>query len=125
MKSWPDGCLRAVEHLRLVFAELHAVTIRETVSFHSAHGSFDADGKPLDKHGSQEAAAKMLHQLSWWARGASPGPDERAVPGLTTNYRLSRECREPAVVVLGDRRPDEYEPCPGRAASLRLCRGHS
>ena len=58
-----DGCLRAVEHLRLVFAELHAVTIRETVSFHSAHGSFDADSKPLDKRGSQEAAAKMLHQL--------------------------------------------------------------
>ena len=74
------GGLRAVEHLRLVFAELHAVTIRETVSFHNAHGSFDAEGRPLDQHGSQEAAAKMLHQLSWWARAlflariASPYP---------------------------------------------------
>ncbi|MGC4894302.1 NADPH-dependent FMN reductase [Micromonospora sp. DT31] len=63
-----SGGLRAVEHLRLIFAELHAVTIRETVSFHNAHGSFDAEGQPLDGHGSQEAAAKMLHQLSWWAR---------------------------------------------------------
>lgn len=74
------GGLRAVEHLRLVFAELHAVTIRETVSFHNVHGSFDAEGQPLDKHGSQEAAAKMLHQLSWWstallqARASKPYP---------------------------------------------------
>lgn len=62
------GGLRAVEHLRLVFAELHATTIRETVSFHNAHSSFDAEGHPRDKQGSQEAAAKMLRQLSWWAR---------------------------------------------------------
>lgn len=74
------GGLRAVEHLRLVFAELHAITIRDTVSFHNAHSSFDADGQPLDKHGSQEAATKMLRQLSWWARAllaartASPYP---------------------------------------------------
>ncbi len=61
------GGLRAVEHLRLVFTELHAVTIRETVSFHNAHGPFDVEGKPLDKQGSEEATAKMLHQVSWWA----------------------------------------------------------
>lgn len=62
------GGLRAVEHLRLVFAELHTVTIRETVSFHNAHSSFNTGGQPLDKRGSHEAAAKMLRQLSWWAR---------------------------------------------------------
>jgi hypothetical protein len=28
-----SGALRAVEALRLVFAELHAATVRETVSF--------------------------------------------------------------------------------------------
>src|SRR5689334_20020364 len=33
-----SGGLRAVEHLRQVFAELHAVTVRDTVSFHNAHG---------------------------------------------------------------------------------------
>ena len=33
-----SGGLRAVEQLRLVFAELHAVTIRDSVSF-PAHGS--------------------------------------------------------------------------------------
>lgn len=31
-----SGGLRAVEHLRQVFAELHAVTVRDTVSFHNA-----------------------------------------------------------------------------------------
>jgi NAD(P)H-dependent FMN reductase len=62
------GGLRAVEHMRLVFAELHAATIRETVSFHNAHTLFDPDGQPLDQQSSQEAATKMLRQLSWWAR---------------------------------------------------------
>jgi hypothetical protein len=34
-----SGGLRAVEALRLVFAELHATTIRDTVSFHGGAGS--------------------------------------------------------------------------------------
>lgn len=74
------GGLRAVEHLRLVFAELHAVTIRETVSFHNAHKAFRADGNRHDKRASQEAAARMQRQLTWWAaalrsaRTTSPYP---------------------------------------------------
>src|SRR5690606_16695676 len=35
-----SGGLRAVEHLRPVLAEVHAATIRDTVSFHGAHGRF-------------------------------------------------------------------------------------
>jgi NAD(P)H-dependent FMN reductase len=35
--------LHAVEQLRAVFAELHTVTIRETVSFHGAHCHSKAD----------------------------------------------------------------------------------
>ncbi|RLU86857.1 NADPH-dependent FMN reductase [Streptomyces griseocarneus] len=65
-----SGGLRAVEHLRPVFAELHAVTIRETVSFHSPWGKFDEEGAHLDPEAG-EAAAKaakvMLDQLAWWA----------------------------------------------------------
>lgn len=74
------GGLRAVEHLRLVFAELHAVTIRETVSFHNAHNAFREDGNRHDKRASQEAAARMQRQLTWWAtalrsaRTTSPYP---------------------------------------------------
>ncbi|WP_028927083.1 NADPH-dependent FMN reductase [Pseudonocardia acaciae] len=62
------GGLRAVEPLRVVFAELHAVTVRETVSFYMAHQSFDADGEPVDTHGPAAAATALLDQLVWWAR---------------------------------------------------------
>lgn len=63
-----SGGLRAVEPLRVVFAELHAMTIRETVSFHGAWGQFDEDGEPIDAEGVNEAANVMLDQLAWWAR---------------------------------------------------------
>jgi len=62
-----SGGLRAVEQLRLVFAELHAATIRNTVSFHRARERFDGDGNPKDPD-SETAATALLEQLSWWAR---------------------------------------------------------
>ncbi len=61
-----SGGLRAVEHLRQVFAELHAVTMRDTVSFHNAHGLFDGDGVPKEPVGCGRAAEVMLDQLTWW-----------------------------------------------------------
>ncbi|MER6142838.1 NAD(P)H-dependent oxidoreductase [Streptomyces sparsogenes] len=60
-----SGGLRAVEHLRGVLAELHAVTIRNTVSFHNYGDKFDADGKPLDPE-CDAAAKSLLDQLTWW-----------------------------------------------------------
>ena len=63
-----SGGLRAVEHLRLVFAELHAVTTRDTVSFHGAWEQFDGDGRPKDPNGPATAAAALLNQVTWWAR---------------------------------------------------------
>jgi NAD(P)H-dependent FMN reductase len=63
-----SGGLRAVEHLRVVFAEVHAITVRETVSFHLARGKFDADGEPIDPIGPATAATTLLDQLVWWAR---------------------------------------------------------
>ncbi|GAA2817634.1 NAD(P)H-dependent oxidoreductase [Saccharopolyspora taberi] len=61
------GGLRAVEQLRLVFAELHATTVRDTVSFHNAWDRFDESGVPVDE-GCNAAAKGMLNQLTWWAR---------------------------------------------------------
>jgi NAD(P)H-dependent FMN reductase len=61
------GGLRAVEQLRQVFAELHAVTVRDTVSFHGGAGVFGGDGRPLEPAGCASAAKTMLVQLSWWA----------------------------------------------------------
>ena len=64
-----SGGLRAVEQLRLVFAELHTVTIRETVSFHNAWSQFDDQGKPVSPAGCNGAAKTLLDQLTWWAQG--------------------------------------------------------
>ncbi|WP_320068526.1 NAD(P)H-dependent oxidoreductase [Micromonospora sp. RTGN7] len=63
-----SGGLRAVEQLRLVFAELHTVTVRETVSFAMCHGKFDEAGEPLESGPVNQAAKALLEQLGWWAR---------------------------------------------------------
>jgi NAD(P)H-dependent FMN reductase len=61
-----SGGLRAVEALRIVFAELHATTTRDTVSFHRARTQFDAEGNPIDPDGVNAAVHVVLDQLEWW-----------------------------------------------------------
>ena len=61
-----SGGLRAVEQLRQVFAELHAVTVRDTVSFHGAWAQFEPDGKPKEAVRYERVAQAMLRQLAWW-----------------------------------------------------------
>ncbi|PXY31395.1 NADPH-dependent FMN reductase [Prauserella muralis] len=60
------GGLRAVEHLRHVFCELHATTVRATISFHNFWTVFDDDGMPRDTESANSAAKAMLDQLAWW-----------------------------------------------------------
>ena len=62
------GGLRAVEPLRCVFAELHATTIRDTVSFYMAPQQFTADGQPVDRDNVDAAASRLLDQILWWGR---------------------------------------------------------
>ncbi|WP_329623586.1 NAD(P)H-dependent oxidoreductase [Streptomyces sp. NBC_01255] len=62
-----SGGLRAVEQLRQIFAEVHAVTVRDSVSFHSAWSLFDEDGRHKDPAGAEGAAKVLLDQLAWWA----------------------------------------------------------
>lgn len=62
-----SGGLRAVEHLRQVFAELRAVTIRDTVSFHGPWGQFDAEGMLTEPAMAELATTTMLDDLVWWA----------------------------------------------------------
>lgn len=71
------GGLRAVEQLRQVFAEMHAVTIRDTVSFHSAWEKFDEQGRPLDQDASSKAATVLLDQLAWWGVTLRAGREAR------------------------------------------------
>lgn len=63
-----SGGIRAAEQLRQVFAELHAVSLRDGMSFHGPRDRFDTDGRPEDVAGTRTAAKVMLNQLSWWAR---------------------------------------------------------
>ncbi|MET7453930.1 NAD(P)H-dependent oxidoreductase [Streptomyces sp. NPDC005574] len=61
------GGLRAVQQLKHIFTELHAVTIRDGVSFHGPWAQFDSEGT-LTEPSDAEAAAKVLwDRLSWWA----------------------------------------------------------
>ncbi|ANN15838.1 NADPH-dependent FMN reductase [Amycolatopsis orientalis] len=60
------GGLRAVEQLRQVFAELHTVTVRDTVSFHMAWEQFDGQGELMNPGESVTAAKTMLDELLWW-----------------------------------------------------------
>jgi NAD(P)H-dependent FMN reductase len=61
------GGLRAVEQLRQVFAELHSVTMRDSVSFHMAWEHFDESGALRQPARHNAAATAMLDQLVWWA----------------------------------------------------------
>ncbi|MEG3629751.1 NADPH-dependent FMN reductase [Streptomyces poriticola] len=75
------GGLRAAEHLRQVFAELHAVTVRDTVSFHNAGASFDDAGTLKDPAGPDAAAKAMLDQLVWWGRALRQAKEQQPYEG--------------------------------------------
>ncbi|MFF3246806.1 NADPH-dependent FMN reductase [Streptomyces sp. NPDC002870] len=60
--------LCAVAQLRQVFAEAHAITVQETVSFHDYWDCFDSEGRPIDSEAGEKAALVMLDRLGWWAR---------------------------------------------------------
>jgi NAD(P)H-dependent FMN reductase len=72
-----SGGLRAVEQLRQVLAELHAVTVQRAVSFHGAWAYFDEQGQPKDPERYARAAKAMLDQLVWWARTLRAARAER------------------------------------------------
>lgn len=62
-----SGGLRAVEQLRLVFAELRAIGLRETVSFSHAWNRFGADGRPIEAEAAEKAMTTLLRELERWA----------------------------------------------------------
>jgi NAD(P)H-dependent FMN reductase len=72
-----SGGLRAVEQLRLVLAELHAVTVRDTVSFHGAWGLFTPDGLLKHPEHHERATNSMLNQISWWGHALQKAKEEQ------------------------------------------------
>src|SRR5579862_244423 len=73
-----SGGLRAVEQLRQVFAELHAVTIRDSVSFASAWEQFDGEGTLKNPERATRQMEILLKRLAWWAHTLRNG--RTAVP---------------------------------------------
>ena len=62
-----SGGLRAVEQLRQVFAELHAVTIRDTISLHGIWSQLAGGGELGEEPARTRAVTALLDRLAWWA----------------------------------------------------------
>ncbi|MGW6687483.1 NADPH-dependent FMN reductase [Streptomyces sp. NPDC054961] len=75
------GGLRAVEQLRLVFAELHATTVRDSVSLHGPWSGLGEDGTPRDTAVAEGALKGMIGQLTWWGRALRTARTTRPYQG--------------------------------------------
>ncbi|GAA5069492.1 NADPH-dependent FMN reductase [Nocardia callitridis] len=65
--SGASGGLLAIEHLRQIFNELNAHTVRNYVSFPRYPLFFDEEGSLREPEAPNAAAQAMLDQLHWWA----------------------------------------------------------
>lgn len=73
-----SGGLRAVEQLRQVLVEMHAMTVRSSVSFANAWEQFDEQGQLREPRHPGSAMAHMLVQLNWWAQTLRDGRERVA-----------------------------------------------
>ncbi|MEQ3549233.1 NAD(P)H-dependent oxidoreductase [Pseudonocardia nematodicida] len=76
-----SGGLRAVEHLRGVFVELHGAPVRDGVSLHEFWNLFDDDGRLVDDGSAARAAGVLTDQLVWWARALRDARTVQGYPG--------------------------------------------
>jgi NAD(P)H-dependent FMN reductase len=74
------GGLRAVEQLRQVFAELHAVTVRNAVGFAGVWELFDETGQLRNPARHEKVASAMLSQLAWWGSALKEARRGRPYP---------------------------------------------
>ena len=92
-----SGGLRAVEQLRQVFAELHAVSIRDSVSFAGAHTCFNEGGELHAPERPRRAMKRMLGQLHWWARALRTARESAPPYANAVNGALPTRAEEVAV----------------------------
>ncbi len=74
------GGLQAIDALRHVFAEFHAVTLRDSITFANCWDTFDHDGRPIDVEGTNKLAGGFLSQLAWWAATLREAREARPYP---------------------------------------------
>lgn len=65
------GGQRAAEHLRQVFPELRAMTIRNTLAFANYWDNLDEDGRFTGFAAAEKHASAFLNELEWWAQALS------------------------------------------------------
>ncbi|WP_072687477.1 NADPH-dependent FMN reductase [Rhodococcus marinonascens] len=75
-----SGGLRATEQLRQVVAELHMVSVRQSVSFHQVRKRFDVEGETTDG-AAIDSADRMMAQLVWWAESVRVQRAKDPYPG--------------------------------------------
>jgi NAD(P)H-dependent FMN reductase len=73
------GGARAVEQMKLVLIELHAVPIRDSVYFSDARNIFDAEGN-LAHPEYIRRVDDTLHELAWYARALGWGREHVPIP---------------------------------------------
>lgn len=74
-----SGGIRAVEQLRLVFAELYAVTTRNGVVLRAPWNQLGPQGFQADE-GAIGSANATLDELTWWARALQAARRDSPVP---------------------------------------------
>ncbi|MTV24040.1 NAD(P)H-dependent oxidoreductase [Nitriliruptoraceae bacterium ZYF776] len=75
-----SGGLRATEQLRLVFAELHTLVVRDTVGVAHVTSAFDDAGRPHDHDGLVVALDRLVAGMDWWARTLATGLERAPYP---------------------------------------------
>lgn len=68
-----SGGIRAIEHLRAVFPELRATTVREAVLLALPWTRLGADGRYRPADGERGALTATVTELLWWARTLRAG----------------------------------------------------
>ena len=74
------GGVRATEQLRLIAAELHMVSVRDSVSLHRVRRRFDEAGG-VDDPAAVDSLGRLLDQLEWWAGAVSSARARVRYPG--------------------------------------------
>ncbi|MCH8544864.1 MAG: NAD(P)H-dependent oxidoreductase [Alcanivorax sp.] len=62
-----SGGIRAVEQLRLVFTELHAISTRDSLALPDIWDQFDNEGNLRNPERPKKTLNRVLAQLGWWA----------------------------------------------------------
>lgn len=82
-----SGGIRAVEHLRAVFASLHAVSVREQVALTRVHKrATTEDGRFVDLASAEAPFRNMMRRLMWWIDVLRSGTAAAQAPGCARQH---------------------------------------